>query len=271
MKPHSLSNNRPIGIFDSGLGGLTVLKALEKKLPNESFIYFGDTAHLPYGTKSTNSIINYSYQISKFLLKNDVKLIIIACNTASSIATDELRKKFKIPIFGVIKPCVQEVIKKFKSSKIGVIGTQPTIYSNSYMNQFLKLYPQIQIIQQSCPLFVPLIEENWIEQQTTFEIAKIYLRPLIEESIDVLILGCTHYPIMEHVIQLIMGKTVKLIASGEPVAKKVSQFLNENKIKCDNNHSKSEFFYVTDSVNRFNELGSRFLGRALKNIKHVKI
>jgi len=271
MKRHLSLNNKPIGIFDSGLGGLTVLKALEKELPDESFIYFGDTAHLPYGTKSIQTILSYSNQIAEFLLKHDVKLIIIACNTASSIATTSLREKFSIPIFGVIKPCIKKAISFYRGGKIGIIGTESTISSNSYVNTFMQLSPKIEIIQRACPLFVPLIEENWINQPTTIEIAEIYLKIFEKKQLDALILGCTHYPIMESLIQQIIGDSVKLISSGPPIASHINKFLTKNKIKSDNKHTKTESFFVTDSPEKFTQLGSQFLGRKLTNISHIKI
>ena len=167
-------NNQAIGVFDSGLGGLTVLQALEKKLPNESFIYFGDTAHVPYGSKSEKTIQNYSNQITQFLLKHNVKLIVIACNTASSVATNILREKFDVPIFEVVGPSVEDAIAHYENGRIGIIGTQSTITSNSYVKKFNNLAPHIKIKQQSCPLFVPLIEENWNNTKIAKDVAKIY-------------------------------------------------------------------------------------------------
>ena len=264
-------NNQPIGVFDSGLGGLTVLKALEKKLPKESFIYFGDTAHVPYGSKSIETVQNYSNQITKFLLKHNVKLIVIACNTASSVATQILRENFDIPIFGVVGPSVEQAITYHKKGKIGIIGTQSTIVSNSYVQKFKELAPHIKINQQACPLFVPLIEENWCNTNTAKEIAAIYLEPFITHPVDVLVLGCTHYPMMEKLIQSLMGESVKLISSGPGVAKVVEKYLKNNKIENQSIDYHSEAFFVTDFPQKFDELGSQFLGRRLTNIYHIKL
>ena len=168
-----LIKNKAIGVFDSGLGGLTVLKALEAKLPQESFIYFGDTAHVPYGSKSVETVQNYSNQITQFLLSHDVKLIVIACNTASSVAAELLRKNFDVPIFGVVTPSVEQAISLHNGGEIGIIGTQSTIASNSYVEKFTMLAPHIKTVQQACPLFVPLIEENWSDTNTAKEVACI--------------------------------------------------------------------------------------------------
>lgn len=262
-------NNQPIGVFDSGLGGLTVLKALEKQFPKESFIYFGDTAHVPYGSKSIETIQNYSNQITKFLLKHNVKLIVIACNTASSVASQILRQDFDIPIFEVVSPSVEEAIAHHDEGEIGIIGTQSTISSNSYIQKFKNLAPHIKTKQQACPLFVPLIEENWCNTRTAKEIARIYLEPFITHPVDVLVLGCTHYPMMEKIIQSVVGNSVKLISSGPAVAKVVQKYLIDNKIQSKG--PRSESFFVTDFPQKFDELGSQFLGRHLTNIQHIKL
>ena len=264
-------NNQSIGIFDSGLGGLTVLKALEKQLPNESFIYFGDTAHVPYGSKSVETVQNYSNQITQFLLQHNVKLIVIACNTASSVATQILRENFDVPIFGVVGPSVEEAITHHNKVEVGIIGTQSTIASNSYVQKFKELAPHIKINQQACPLFVPLIEENWYNTKTAKDVALIYLEPFIIHPVDVLVLGCTHYPMMEKLIQSVVGDSVKLISSGPAVAKIVKKYLIDNKIQNQRTNSHSEAFFVTDFPQKFDELGSQFLGRRLTNIYHIKL
>ena len=272
MKLLSLSTkNQAIGMFDSGLGGLTVLKALEKQLPNESFIYFGDTAHVPYGSKSGETVQNYSNQITQFLLGYDVKLIVIACNTASSVAAHVLQEKFDVPIFGVVTPSVEQAISHHNGGEIGIIGTQSTIASNSYVEKFTALAPHIKTIQQACPLFVPLIEENWANTNTTKEVASIYLKPFSEHPIDALVLGCTHYPIMEPVIQSVVGDSVKLISSGPAVAKTVEKFLIQHNLQNDGKNSRIEAFFVTDSPQKFDKLGSQFLGRTLTNVHYIKL
>ena len=269
--PLLLNNNQSIGVFDSGLGGLTVLKALEKQLPNESFIYFGDTAHVPYGSKSDEMVQNYSNQIIQFLLDHDVKLIVIACNTVSSVATHVLQEKFDVPIFGVITPSVEQAISHHNGGEIGIIGTQSTIASNSYVKKFTTLAPHIKTIQQACPLFVPLIEENWANTNTTKEVASIYLKPFSEHPLDALVLGCTHYPIMEPLIQSVMGDSVKLISSGPAVAETVEKFLMKNNLQNDCKNFPLETFFVTDFPQKFDEFGGQFLGRTLTNVHYIKL
>ncbi len=264
-------NNQAIGVFDSGLGGLTVLKALEKQLPHESFIYFGDTAHVPYGSKSAETVQNYSNQITQFLLNHHVKLIVIACNTASSMAAHVLREKFDVPIFGVVTPSVEQAISHHHGGEIGIIGTQSTIASNSYVDKFITLAPHIKTVQRACPLFVPLIEENWTNTDTAQEVANIYLGELKTHKLDALVLGCTHYPMMENIIQSVVGDSVKLISSGPAVAEAVDKFLMENNLQNDGKNSQSEAFYVTDFPQKFDELGSQFLGRSLTNVHHIKL
>jgi glutamate racemase len=272
MRPPLLSiNNQAIGVFDSGLGGLTVLKALEERLPHESFIYFGDTAHVPYGSKSVEMVQHYSNQITQFLLSHQVKLIVIACNTASSVAAHVLREKFDVPIFGVLTPSVEQAISHHHGGEIGIIGTQSTIASNSYVDKFTTLAPHINTQQMACPLFVPLIEENWGHTNTAKEVANIYLKSFTDLPLDALVLGCTHYPMMENIIQFVVGDSVKLISSGPAVAETIDNFLMENNLQNDGKNSRPEAFFVTDFPQKFDELGSQFLGRPLTNVHHIKL
>ena len=264
-------NNKAIGVFDSGLGGLTVLKALEKQLPHESFIYFGDTAHVPYGSKSVETVQNYSNQITQFLLGHDVKLIVIACNTASSVAGQLLRENFDVPIFGVVTPSVEKAIFHYNGGEIGIIGTQSTISSNSYVEKFKTLVPHIKTLQLACPLFVPLIEENWGNTDTAKEVASIYLKSFSQRPLDVLVLGCTHYPIMRKIIQSVVGDNVQLVSSGPAVAETIEKFLVENNLQNDGKNPPTEVFFVTDFPQKFDKLGSQFLGRTLTNVHHIKL
>lgn len=261
----------PIGVFDSGLGGLTVLKALEKILPNESLIYFGDTAHLPYGSKSADTVITYSHNITEFLLEHKVKSVVIACNTASSLALEKMKETFDIPIFDVVSPSVEHSIKKTKSNKVGIIGTLATINSKAYENYFKAMDSSIQTTSISCPLFVPLIEEGWADTDVARGVAEIYLQDLIETDIDTLILGCTHYPIMENMIRSVLSSTIQLILSGDAVGRQIKQYLEKFKLTNPNGKSKEELFFVTDFPQKFDELGSRFLGRKLTGVKHISI
>ena len=205
-------NNNPIGIFDSGLGGLTVLKELIRILPSENVIYFGDTARVPYGTKSENAVKNFSRQITKFLIRHDVKLILVACNTASALALSDIKKIAKnIPVVGVIKSGVRAAVYETVNKKIGIVGTTATIKSKSYQKAVKIVNGKIKIIQQPCPLFVPLVEEGWTCGEITKDIAKIYLEPLKKAGCDVIILGCTHYPMIKKIIQDVVGR--KIISS----------------------------------------------------------
>ena len=224
MQPDS-----PIGVFDSGLGGLTVLKHLEKKFPNETFIYFGDTAHLPYGNKSTNTVIRYSDAIINFFLKNKTKAVIIACNTASAVAYPKLSKKYNIPIFNVVQPSVEYSNKISQTREICIIGTQGTINSKAYTKSFLDINSNCTITEIACPLFVPLIEEGWSDSLVAKEVAAIYLTPLKTTQIDTLILGCTHYPIMAKTIQLVIENHIQLIYSGETIGEKLQKYLEKNR------------------------------------------
>ncbi len=268
---NNLISTSPIGIFDSGLGGLTVLKNLKNALPNESFVYFGDTAHVPYGTKSPKSIFLYSDSITSFLLNLNVKLIIVACNTVSSVALTKLKKKYHIPIIDVLNPAVQHAGKISKSRNVGIIGTQTTISSNSYKNTFYKLYPDIKTFEVSCPLFVPIIEEGWQNTKIAYDIAKIYLNKFTNTNIDTLILGCTHYPIMHNVIKSILPKNISLVFSGEQVTNQAKNFLSDKSLLSNKNQKSEIKYFVSDAPKKFDELASLFLGEQLKNIKHISL
>jgi glutamate racemase len=260
----------PIGVFDSGLGGLTVLKALQKTLPNESFIYFGDTAHVPYGTKSDETVQMYSKKIAEFLLKQDVKLIVIACNTASAVALNSLKKMFEIPIIGVVEPAIESALLATKSNVIGIIGTRTTINSKAYPNRIKELNTAIETVGESCPLFVPLIEEGWAETETAKHIAETYLSKILKTNMDTLVLGCTHYPIMKNIIQSVVSSNVTLISSDETVSESVKTYLIQNNLE-NTTFRPFEKYYVTDVPQQFEILGSRFLGKKLTNIEHITI
>ena len=263
--------NSPIGVFDSGLGGLTVLKSLEKILPNESFIYFGDTAHVPYGTKSAEMVTLYSHHIMDFFLKYKPKAVVIACNTASAVAFQHLKKNYDIPLFDVVTPSVEYSMKITKTQKIGVVGTFSTIQSKAYKRMFKNLGAICSIQEISCPLFVPIIEEGWADSSIARDIADIYLHDLTNSDIDTLILGCTHYPIMANTIQALLPNQIQLVYSGETVGYKLAEYLKKNKCENSSNISRSVQFFVTDYPKKFDELGSRFLGRKLNNVTHISI
>ena len=265
------SSNSPIGIFDSGLGGLTVLKSLEKILPNESYIYFGDTAHVPYGSKSTNTVIHYSRNIMDFFQTYNTKAVVIACNTASAVAFQDLLASYDVPLFDVVGPSVIHANNISKTRNIGVIGTYSTINSRAYTRSFADIKSDCTAVEIACPLFVPLIEEGWHNTPIAKEVSRSYLEPFQGMNIDTLILGCTHYPIMAKTIQSSINSNVKLVYSGETVGKKLLTYMDNN--SCTNNLESGgkTIFYVTDYPQKFDELGSRFLGRKMKNVEHVSL
>ncbi len=191
-----MEKEKPIGVFDSGIGGLTVVKRIANTLPEEDIVYFGDTARVPYGSKSNSTVIEYSIQDARFLMNKNVKVIVAACNTASSIAIEQLRKNFDVPVIGMIEPGAQLAVKETKNKKIGVIGTRATISNKAYSKEIKRLDPQILVFEKACPLFVPLAEEGWIDHKATYEIAEEYLAELRDLKIDTLVLGCTHYPLL---------------------------------------------------------------------------
>ena len=214
----------PIGIFDSGVGGLTVLKALRELLPGENLIYFGDTARVPYGTKSHRTIIKYSIQNTKLLEKFRVKMVVVACNTSSAHALGILREEFPFPVVGVVEPGAKEAVKNSKTGRIGVIGTEATVKSEAYRKAIVSLDPFCQVYQKACPLFVPLIEEGWLDDEITEKVAERYLKERLEKKIDTLVLGCTHYPLIKGVLSKVCGE-VKLVDSADAVAREVERLL----------------------------------------------
>ena len=263
---------KPIGVFDSGIGGLTVVKELMRQLPGEDIIYLGDTARLPYGTKSAATIIRFTLDNILFLLKQNTKLIIIACNTASSLALDAIHRHFRIPIIGVIQPGVQEAAKVTRTKCIGVIGTRATIKSKAYESQLKRINPAIKVISQACPLFVPLVEEGWFSQPETVDIAKKYLKPLIKKNhkLDALILGCTHYPLLKPVFRKILGQRIRLIDSAQQVVREVGQILENKVMNKANYRANGKYkFYVTDDPEGFARQAVRFLGHRLSQVKKI--
>lgn len=264
-------DNRPIGVFDSGIGGLTVLKEIIEQLPGEDVIYFGDTARIPYGTRSKETVIKYSFQCIKFLLSKDIKAIIIACNTASAIALDESRKSFDIPILGVIEPGARAAVSKTKNNKIGVIGTLGTITSESYQKNIRRMKPSSEVIGIACPLFVPIVEEGWADTDVAMITAEKYLMELKEHNIDSLVLGCTHYPILRYTIFKVMGQDVNLINPAYETAKETKDMLKEKGLICNKVDGGKYNFYVSDDPEKFRRIGGNILGREIKNIEKVDI
>ncbi|OGP56405.1 MAG: glutamate racemase [Deltaproteobacteria bacterium RBG_13_52_11] len=259
----------PIGIFDSGVGGLTVFKEVITLLPHEDIIYLGDTARVPYGTRSPQTIIRYSQENTRFLLHQGVKILVVACNTSSAVSLPSLKKENEIPVIGVIEPGARRASEVTQNKRIGVIGTEGTVKSRAYERAIQMIDQKIAIISRACPLFVPLAEEGWMDNEVTRLTAQSYLSPLCEEKIDTLVLGCTHYPLLETVIREVMGDEVCLVNSGKETAKEVQRVLNEQGIATPGKRDGSYKFYVTDNAKRFIKVGERFLGRRLGAVNEV--
>ena len=260
-----------IGIFDSGIGGLTVVRAIMDELPGYDIIYFGDTARTPYGSKSSQTVIDYSVQNTEFLIKQGAKMIVMACNTASSVATDTLKKNFNLPIFEVISPAVSRSLKETKKAVIGVIGTRATINSGIYEKKIKEQNPDARVYSAACPLLVPLVEEGWLTKPETRMIVKKYLHPLKTKQIDTLILGCTHYPILKSIIQHKIGKRVRVISSSTAVAEQIKLFLSsspEIDQKLSKN-GKSEFF-VSDLTPQFEKTAKSVIRQHIQ-LNHVRL
>lgn len=262
-------DNRPIGVFDSGIGGLTVVKELTKRLPCEEIVYFGDTARIPYGTKSEIIVKRFSLEDSFFLLNMDVKMIVVACNTASAIALPILNKVLDVPVVGVIAPGARAAATYSKNKKIGVIGTAATIRSRSYRHEILECAHDVQIISQPCPLFVPLVEEGWIEDEATYLIARRYLQPFLENGVDTLILGCTHYPLLKNVLRRIMGSAVNLVDSGVETARTVKEILESKHLLAETGRIPEHRFFLSDLPYKFQNIAERFLERTIPHVHTV--
>jgi len=258
--------NGSIGIFDSGIGGLTVLKEINALLPNENLIYFGDTARVPYGAKSRETVTRFSTEIAEFLLSLDVKMIVVACNTSSALALSSLIERFDTPFIGVIKPGARQAAGVTTSGRIGIIGTRATIGSGAYEKEILSLSPKVQVFSRACPVFVSLVEEGWTEHPATKLIAEEYLMPLMEKRIDTLVLGCTHYPLLKPLIQKIMGDSIVVVDSARTCSVAVQEALTEKKISRNSSEPGKIIYYVSDMPDKFEELSSRFLGRQIKNV-----
>lgn len=261
-----LLRNKPIGVFDSGVGGLTVVKALRKILPNEDIIYFGDTARVPYGSKSSQTITQFAFQDTKFLVARNVKMIIVACHSVSSVCLDDLRKGFDLPIIGVIEPGAKAAVRTTKNKCVGVIGTQATILSGAYERAIKKLSKEVEIVAKATPLFVPLAEEGWISNPITYAVARTYLAPMIAENIDTLLLGCTHYPLLKNTISKVFHKTVKIVDASLETALEAKNVLENNNLINTTKKSHSHRFYLSDLTPNFSEIGRRFLGSSLGEV-----
>ncbi|MEI7810983.1 MAG: glutamate racemase [Ignavibacteria bacterium] len=264
-----MEKEKPVGVFDSGIGGLTVVKRISSILPAENLVYFGDTARVPYGSKSNSTVIEYSLQNAHFLMEKNVKVIVVACNTASSVALDVLRQKLHVPIIGMIEPGAKFALKETKTGRIGVIGTTATVNNHAYAKTILQLDPHTEVFEKACPLFVPLAEEGWIDREATRLIAEEYLKEIKEYNIDTLVLGCTHYPLLAGVIQEVMGDKVSLIDSGIAAASAVQSELKRIGLETNSFSAGSQDFYVSDIPQKFAEIARLFMGRSLDYIKKI--
>lgn len=259
-----------LGIFDSGIGGLTVYKRVRQALPGADIHYFGDTARVPYGTKSAETVTQYSIQIGTYLQARGVDAVVAACNTASAYAIDVLRSVLPIPVFGVVAPGAVAAVNSTRNGVIGVIGTRGTVASGAYQRAITELDPDIKVVAAHCPLFVPLVEEGWLLDPITQKVAFRYLKPLLNEGVDTLVLGCTHYPMLKEVISNVMSRDVTFIDSAKETAVKLKNYLDANDF-VDETGSGSDLFEVTDLPKRFLEVGKVFLNREIENVHQVTI
>jgi len=263
-------NSYSLGIFDSGLGGLTVLKELCSMLPDENIVYLGDTARVPYGIRSPATVTRYSFECIRFLLQQEIKLLVVACNTVSSISLPEIQKNLEIPVVGVIEPGAKAAAEATKNKKIGVIGTEATIRSKAYSKAIEGISKEIQVYEHACPLFVPLAEEGWTEDVIAFLIADKYLASVKEKGVDTLVLGCTHYPLLKNVIQKAMGDVV-LIDSAVETSKVVRDVLLKNGLGRQSVSPPKRKYYVTDSPEKFRTLGEKFLHSPIDDIEKIAL
>jgi len=262
-------NAKPIGVFDSGIGGLTVVRALHRRLPGENIVYFGDTARVPYGPKSPQVVREYAAQDTDFLISKNVKMVVIACNTVSAVALDVVKKRAGVPVVGVIHPGAAAAVSATGIKRIGVIGTIATVNSEAYTHAIRQLDHSIKTFSQACPLLVPLAEEGWIAHKVTAMVAKEYLFPLKLEKIDALILGCTHYPVLREAIQSAMDPGVALIDSGEAAAGEVERVLERDSLRNPSTQKPNLQFFVSDLPAKFTEVGERFLGQKMGRVHRV--
>ena len=259
----------PVGVFDSGIGGLTVLQKIMEALPKENTVYLGDTARAPYGSKSMETVVRYSFENTEFLIEHDVKLVIVACNTSTAVALDQLQQNISVPTIGVIQPGVRRALRASKNKKISVIGTEATIGSGAYTKALKAEDPSVEVYTRACPLFVPLAEEGWTDNAVVELTVKVYLASLRQSGIDTLILGCTHYPLLKPAIRKFMGENVELVDSAEEIAKEVSAVLKARALARKKGKGMHSFF-VTDAPDRFVKVGARFLGENVESAVRIE-
>ena len=282
-----MDRNLPIGIFDSGVGGLTVYRALHERLPSERYVYLGDTARVPYGTKSLSTVERYAMENARFLEARGMKLLVVACNTASALALPAIRRSVTVPVVGMIEPGASAAVREAEGGRVGVIATESTVKSGAYSRAVAALAPELKVTERACPLFVSLAEEGWAESDVAGAVAEEYLRELREKGVSAVVLGCTHYPILRRVIQETLGEGVRLIDSGEAAARTVESLIEKEDLRrtatqelrdlreagarsrflCDD----LDHFYVTDAAERFAHVAERFLGAAPRRLEAVEV
>lgn len=264
-------SSAPIGVFDSGIGGLTVVREIMRQLPNESIIYFGDTARVPYGPKSPDTVLRYSREIVGFLATQGVKAIVVACNTATAHALPALREENQLPILGVIEPGARAATEATSTGRVGVIGTAGTIGSGAYDKEIKRLMPDAFVFSQACPLFVPLIEEGWTDDEATRLIADRYLTPVAEAGTDTLVLGCTHYPLLKTAIGRVVGRAVRLIDSAEETARETAKVLRARNLQTTRENDARYRFVASDAPETFLRVGQRFLGSSIDRVETITL
>lgn len=260
-------DRRAIGVFDSGIGGLTVVRELQRQLPHESLLYFGDTARVPYGNKSPETVRRYAREILDFLVGRDVKMVVVACNTASAHALEDLRQISRVPVEGVIDPGARAAVVASRAGPIGVIGTAGTMKSGAYERAIHARQPSVRVIQRACPLFVPLVEEGWLQREATRLIAHEYLDPLKADGVDALVLGCTHYPLLKPLLGQVLGDRIALVDSAEHTATAVAGRLEESGIAAPRGEPGRTHFVVSDAPEQFQRVGAAFLGDTLRSVE----
>ena len=264
--------NAPVGVFDSGLGGLTVVKEIIRSLPEEKIVYFGDTARVPYGSKSRDTIIHYTEQILAFMKTKEVKAIVIACNTASAYALDAVREKVNVPIIGVVEPGARTAARITENAKIGVIGTEGTVKSGLHGKYIKTLRPAAEVLTKACPLFVPLVEEGWWKDPVTEEVARRYTKELKNSGVDTLIMGCTHYPLLREVLEKVMGEGVRLVDPARETALELKRLLQEKNLFSDGAAGEEKYrFYVSDDPERFLTFGNAVLNLSIPSAEKIDI
>jgi glutamate racemase len=262
---------QPIGVIDSGVGGLTVAKEVMRQLPNEKIIYLGDTARCPYGPRTTREVRKFTWELTSFLLERDIKMLVIACNTATAAALDDIRRELRIPVLGVINPGARAAIKRTRNYRVGIIGTEVTVNSGAYEKALKSLNSRLFVKALACPKFVPLVESGEIKGSIAEKIVDESLKPMLGEKLDTLILGCTHYPLLEPLIKKVMGEEVNVISSGDETAREISAILQYNGLLETSDDEPNHEFFTTGSTTIFSKIASEWLGYPIANVKKIKL